>query len=655
MAAGLFPVANPDTFGHLAAGRQIAAEGQVPRVDTISFWKPTPQPWTNYEWLSALILWEVYAHFSYNGLIFFKLALLALVAGFLLRRAFLSGGDLGTVLCSLLLIAAIPAVRFRLTERPHLWGMVFAAIFLCGLWRVSETTGALPTSSRAGRWIAGLTITQLFWVNLHGSNLLGVTMTGIYLIAHLGQPKATRRLALLLGLQLAVSCVSPFGPAILTDAIRHVLDPQYRQVVSEWAPWNDRNPAFYFFAPIVQSALFALMVPFMLRQGARGWASMGVVLLLAIMAFRSIRFVGEYMLLSSPLLAEQLAERLRAWPKKRLIWTLLPLGIALLVIAPVSAAPLPPALPMGLGSSTRELPAGSAAWLGDAIANPRVLAAMEDSWYLTFALPQARVLLDGRVPFYGPEHVRMVASAYRSPPRLRQLLDHYRVDTVVVRHVYRGHRQVLQTMRELSNWRLVMIENAYATFTRYIPRRQALIDRRALRSLVPSYDIELFLSPHADLRAIDRELAMIARYPNTGLYRDWVIALLSLRPLARAGGRAGLRPPETYKERASVSSALLTLRAVAAAYPDVPTVCAAYAMSAVAACQLTEARDVVKKAEAEEASRETLLLGQEIALRQGSAQSVRAFLDKAYAMPLAQNDPWLAALSDGLNRPPRCP
>jgi hypothetical protein len=49
-----------------------------------------------------------------------------------------------------------------------------------------------------------------------------------------------------------------------------------------------------------------------------------------------------------------------------------------------------------------------------------------------------------------------------------------------------------------------------------------------------------------------------------------------------------------------------------------------------------------------------LLLGQEIALREGRVAAVRDFLQRARALPGADDDPWLAALEGMLRSPPRC-
>ncbi len=657
--AGLFPVGNSDTFGHLAAGRQIAEQREVPKTDGFSFWKETPQPWNNYEWLGDLAFWGAFSMGGYNGLLALKLGLLALLSVFLLWRAWFHRGSLGAGLCGLLVIWAIPAVRFRLTVRPHLFGMVFAALYLVGLPRVASSEQAGQAAANARRWTLVLTLAHLVWVNLHGSNLLGLVLTGIHLLAYLRQRVAARRLAVLLALQAAVSCISPFGPAILTDAIRHVADPAYRQLVEEWAPWRSQDPVWFLAAPAIQTLLVLLMVPRVSRRGPQAWASLGTVLLFAIMAFRSVRFVGEFMLLSAPLVAEGLSERVSGWPRRRLGAMSVAFGAAAFIFAPVMAARLPPLMPVGFGHTARNLPAGSAAWLAANMPRPRILAAMEDAWYLMYALPSAKFLMDGRVPFYGPAHTRLVIRAFDSPSLLKQVLDRFAVDTVVARHVYQRHRVLLETLAGMPTWRLAMIEDRYATFVR------AGVDSasppgtrpRAAQSLVtlrPSYEPGFVLDDRADTQSIGRELKALCSYPNTVAYCSWVEGLLSLRPLAREQARAGIRMPETAAERTAVRNALTKLRKASRQVTDVPTISAYRAMAAIAACELKEGAQAIREAAREEDSRETLFLSQELALRQGELKGVRAFLRGADALDEARHDPWLKAISHMLDSPPRC-
>jgi len=80
---GAFPLYNIDAYGHLAQGRQIEALGRVPTLDPFSFWKSTPQPWSNYEWAYDLFTWLIYDRYGPNALIVIKCVLLAAL-GYLL-------------------------------------------------------------------------------------------------------------------------------------------------------------------------------------------------------------------------------------------------------------------------------------------------------------------------------------------------------------------------------------------------------------------------------------------------------------------------------------------------------------------------------------------------------------------------------------------
>jgi hypothetical protein len=655
LLAGVFPFGNPDTYGHLAAGRQICELGRVPDSDSFSFFRETSQPWRNYEWLSDLVFWGAYAALGENGLLALKLMLLGLLAFLLLRRAWQERGESGAICCGILLLFAIPSVRFRLTVRPHLFGMLFGALFLVGLPAVARGDDDERATRLARWWVGLLVLAQLLWVNLHGSNLLGLALTAIYLAVSLRSRIARNRLLLLLGLQLGACCVTPFGPFILLDSVAHLANPAYRELVDEWLPWSAaHHPLWLLAAPLVQAALLALALPVFRRRGPQGWASLGIAVLLGLMAFRSIRFVGEFMLLSAPLLAAAASELLSRCSSGRRAALLFPLTALACVVALLAASALPPRLPLAWGRTTRILPAGSASWLRDERPDARILAAMEDSWYLMFALPRARFLVDGRTPFYGADHIRLVVRSIRSPSLLRETLDRFGVDTVVVQHSFRGHQQMLRAMRGLESWALVMIEDRHAVFARERPGGEFSPGAHALDALVPAYEAGFVLDPAADTAALRRELARLSGRPNTSGYAGWVKALLQLRPLARSGGKAGLREPENKGERRAAASALQDLRSLAEKVTDVPSIEIHLALAALSLCRLDEARRALERASAEGGSREALLLGQEIALRQGREPDVRDFLQRARSLQGTEDDPWLDALDDMLRTPPRC-
>lgn len=116
---GAFPLYNVDAYGHLAQGRQIAKLGRVPAVDLFSFWKPTPQPWSNYEWGYDVATWLVYDHFGPTALILIKCLLLATLGYILVVLAYrlAQGAELAAPVAAAVLILFAPLARIRFTVR----------------------------------------------------------------------------------------------------------------------------------------------------------------------------------------------------------------------------------------------------------------------------------------------------------------------------------------------------------------------------------------------------------------------------------------------------------------------------------------------------------------------------------------------------------
>ncbi|MCA9603530.1 MAG: hypothetical protein KC417_15970, partial [Myxococcales bacterium] len=308
--AGFFPLNNSDGYGHLAQGRNIVELGHVPSTDPFSLWKPTPATWHNYEWGFDLAIYAAYESVGPTGivllkcLVLFGLGVLLVRFGARLAPAHGAGAGAAPWLTAALVTLAIPAARFRLTERPHVLGLAFAAVLLLGL-------HALATDRTRRPWhvVGGLVALHVLWVNCHGSHLLGLMLTGAHAAALVRHPRLLLRVGVLLALQVAASGISPFGYGILTDAIEHVVNPEYRGIISEWEGWSPDDPGWYPIALFLQTGLLLASMRTLFRTSAATRAALFASVLLAIMAVRSVRFIGEYIVLTCPMLAAGLAPR----------------------------------------------------------------------------------------------------------------------------------------------------------------------------------------------------------------------------------------------------------------------------------------------------------------------------------------------------------
>lgn len=656
--AGLFPVSNPDTFGHLAQGRQIAELGYVPPVDTWSLFPGPPRPWHNYEWLSDLLYYGLYAALGYDGLLAFKCVLLASTTLLLLSLAQTLAGSRAVVLSALVLISAIPAVRIRLSDRPHMIGLCLAAMYMVALTRMAVRTEPVPPRTRR-LWLAGMFALHVVWVNVHGSHLLGFAIAGAFAV--LGPRARRREFFTLLGLFVLASCISPYGPLIVTDAIAHIFDPRYRALISEWQPWREDDPPWLQLGPAFQGALLTLVAPRLMRASAGTRPALSVALLLGVASFRSIRFIAEFMLLTAPLVGAGYAQLLgtegrvvRVLSRRFHAATFSALAV-LSWLVPWGAHAVMPHISFGHGVSYAGLPRGPGVLLARARIPPRVFAAMEHSWPLMWETPKARFFLDGRVPFYGPEHVELFKQTQVDERLFATVLREYDINAVVLRHTFAWDRPRMAVMARKPNWDIVLIDDAFVVYTREDLTRASGF--APLKHVLPDYSPKWVIDATPEERAnITEELSRLREVGTAQSYRHWVLALLELQPLARDGANAGFRWPEHADDWARYKQAAEHLAIASKEVGDLPIVGSLRALVQAILCDFEGADASLALASSRaELAREGLFASQELALRKGERASVEKFVKAARELPEARDDMWLKALARGLDAPPSCP
>jgi|GEM_PF-973514 len=649
--AGLYTGSNPDTFGHLAQGRQIVELGHVPALDTWSLLPGPARPWHNYEWLSDLLFYGLYAGFGYDGILVFKCILLGITGIVLLRFARRLGGDRAVTLSALVLISTLPVARMRFSDRPHMLGICLAAFYFVMLSRLIDCAASEKALRR--KLLAGMFVMHVLWVNLHGSHLLGVAITCAF--CALSPREARKSVFSVLALQAVASCVSPYGPYIVTDAIEHVFDPRYRGLVTEWMPWGEDDPPWLQLGPALQAALLTLVGPRLARLGPSARAGLAVALLMAAASFRSIRFVAEFMLLSAPLLGAGYALMFEGWSTRTWMTRVSLALVVLCVIVPWGAARLPPYVGIGHGMTYHERPHGPGMLLDELGKDARVFGSVETNWYLMWEAPRARFIIDGRVPFYGPDFVSSVVTAFHEPDALRHSLRDYDINAVVLKHTIQRDQLIAKELMASPNWSLALIDDAFALFVRNdVVQTHALPILTALR---PSYESDWILrAPPERLRAIEDELVRLANLPTAQGFRAWELALMELAPLRLSGEAIGLRWPANAEEQGRYERAHQYLMESAVAVGDVPVVSSTQALVAAILCELPSAERALERAElfAPAPGREAVLARQEIALREGRTEEVATFARAALSLPDGRDDSAIAQLMQGVESPPSC-
>ena len=644
--AGLFPLFNADAYGHLAQGRQIAELGHVPRVDLFSFWRPEPQPWNNYEWAYDYLTWLVYDGLGANALILLKCFALALLGYLLVSLAGRLGRGAASAapLVASALLLALPVARFRFTVRPQIVGLLFPALLLVG---ISALFRQDSSTRRKAIVLTLLALLHVVWVNMHGSHLFGFAIAVVFAAAAVCTP-SFRWMVALIGLQVGATACTPFGFAIATDAISHVFDPEYRELVVEWAAWSPKDPLRLLIGPIV-AALFVLLAMRPVVRSSRFGLGYGVFcVLISLMAFRSMRFVAHQLLFSAPFIAAGLARTSGVFQRPRFAGALV---VAAGVTAMLWTPQLLPNPGFGLGEPKREYPWASAEVIEAGVNEPRIVASLADSWALMFAAPSARFLVDGRVPFYGPEMIRSVARSFTDGARFAVQLSEYDVNTVVIDHTRSDHIAATEYLRAQPDWGLVFVEDGHSVFV----RRAAAPKLAPFRILAPGYRVGRLLATEVDEGDIWEEAMRASDRLNTESIRAWHQGLILLRPLTRAADRAGVRKVTNASEADRARTAVDRFATASQRFPGFTSIELYLAMAALSVCDVGQARAAYGRALYGGQTRETLLVGLELALR-GGTSSERASaviqLENLLRSAEGQADPWVRAIATEIDE--RC-
>jgi hypothetical protein len=367
------------------------------------------------------------------------------------------------------------------------------------------------------------------------------------------------------------------------------------------------------------------------------------------MAFRSTRFVAHQVLFTAPFIAAGLSALPPVRDMRRSMGVVV--GLAILWNAGWTSQ-LVPAFGFGVGEARRDYPWGSAEVIDRNVEDPHILATIQDSWMMMFAVPGGRFLVDGRVPFYGPEFTARVTHSFAQPNVFAEQLAEFDVNTVVIDHTRADHIPATDVLSTSPAWHLVFVEDGHSLFV----RDDAAPSLEPLQIVGAGYRTGGLLEPGHPDTEVEAEVSRLDTPSHSGPIHGWLRGLQSLRPLARNGNRAGIRKSANADEQARAREAHALLTQAANVYPGFTSIEIYRAMAALSACDIDEAREALGRARLASETRSTALVALEVALRAGEDAEREAAverLERLRAQPQTENDPWVIAIAEAIEV--RCP
>ncbi|HVO82601.1 MAG TPA: hypothetical protein VMT28_17870 [Terriglobales bacterium] len=437
VALGLFamaarPMTDPDAWWHLRTGQVITASHRVPHTDPYSYTR-YGQAWVAHEWLSDVLIYNLYRWGGWAGLIV-AFGLITAVTMLLVFGRCAGGPYIAGAMTVWAGIASVPSWGVR----PLMLSLLLASIFLV----ILERSDAHPS------WLWWMPPLTLLWVNLHGEYALGIALMGLFLAggaldvafgteAWAQAGPRLRKLAIVMTICVGMVSLNPNGVKMYFYPFQTLRSPAMQKYIAEWASPNFHQARSL---PVLLMVL-ATMVGLGLAPRRVRPREMLLLLVMTAAALRSVRHVPVYVLVAAPILsglAQALLEdrcgaqtglaRRHAFRGKALV------NAGLLAAAVIFAGVRVSYVVRHQSEVEAEhFPAAAVAFL--AVQRPPQPLLNHYNWggYLIWKLyPEYRVYIDGRADLYGDAFMDQFAATYFLTDHWRQELQRWQVRSVVL-------------------------------------------------------------------------------------------------------------------------------------------------------------------------------------------------------------------------------
>lgn len=447
-------IGDPDIWWHLRNAEELLRSGHFVRADAYSF-TVRGEPWINHEWLGELPYYAGWRWLGLQGL--YVVMALALVGIFLLlyRLAYRRVRDYkaAALACGI----AIPLATVSFGPRTLLFGWIFLLLELL----------VLQASEKSPGWLWALPLLFAFWVNTHGSWLIGLVLLLAFFAAgcfeisaggiesHCRPPGQLRQLAAVVASCVAALFLNPYGWRL----VFYPFDLAFRQKlnVSHVEEWQ--SPDFHSIrGKLLLALLLAFLVLILVRRSHFLLHEVLFLLIAFYSAFTYSRFLFLAAIIVTPLLASEISlPRMgNADPDRPVLnLAMITAMIALMIWQVPSNAQL------GAGIC-EEYPVAAISHLSSIAPADRVLNDYDWGGYLIWYARRVPVFVDSRVDIF--EYSGAFAD-YLDIMGLKNSLALLRKHQI--RYVlYAREKALTYLLRNSPEWKLIYEDNTAVLFER---------------------------------------------------------------------------------------------------------------------------------------------------------------------------------------------
>ncbi len=421
-----------DMWWHLRAGQVMWQTKSILLVDKFSYTR-IGQPWVNAFWISELILYLVFKSGGYIGLT----CLVSLIGGATFYALYRNMRGNAFVNAFVVLLAAITAAPVW-GPRPQI--LSFLLLALLDWWLEYS-----QNKHRLSYWF--LIPIFILWANVHGGWIWGFLL----LMAHItgnafnkitsaseNTGPSWKELFYLFFWTLAAIIaigINPNGISIWKLPFRTV---DVSMNIQEWASPDFHQLEFHPFLWM----LFLLLTSALVGRPKVNWGDLFKVVGFAYLTFISQRNIGPFAIVTAPILAkwansavENLANQMQLRntqstsflnPKvDALLKSVILIFISLAAIGRIYVVSIPSAVNKGL-------PTRAVQWLKENPPSGPLFNSYNWGGYLTWALPQIPVFIDGRADLYGKDIISQWQEVVQGTPEGFAVLEKWHIQAILL-------------------------------------------------------------------------------------------------------------------------------------------------------------------------------------------------------------------------------
>lgn len=426
---------------HILLGRLIRESKSIPLTDTFSF-RTEGFPSIPHEWLSQVIFSISEDLLGLSGVVLLTSLIVTVSWAIVFQEAKRRTNNLLALL--IITVLGIAASMIHVLPRPHLFTYLFTALWIVILERI--------TSNKPHFWWL-LPVMMVFWVNLHGMFVLGIIISGIYLVgSFLENPgrawiaSYTTKLMFLAGaLSVVATFLSPSGIRIWEAIISIGSNSYITSRIPEYQSANFHVPETWPFILL----LIVVLITFARAATRIPWSHILLTASFTGIALYTSRMIPLFAIVVVPIAARTLGDWLeQAFSSSRLSGTgkniaainSLSSGFIWMIILPIAVVAIfssgKAIDPENKGNvfDERFFPVQAVNWLDQNPQHGHMFNEFDWGGYLLLKMsPRQQIFMDGHTHIYGESLTREYETIVTLGDGWKEIFDRYKIAWSIVR------------------------------------------------------------------------------------------------------------------------------------------------------------------------------------------------------------------------------